>query len=109
MTQLITGNTRLLAHIGVPTKNFKAPMIYNPYFEDRGIDVVVVPMACEAADFAAFLPLLFRMGNIAGALITMPHKVSVLGLLDEVSTTVKVCGSCNAVRRDKNGRLIGAG
>ena len=104
---VISGHTRFLAHLGVPTESFKAPMIYNPWFESRDIDAVVVPMGCEAEDFAAFLPLVFRMRNIAGALITMPHKMSVVDLLDEASTTVKVCGSCNAVRRNADGRLIG--
>lgn len=103
----ISGHTKILAHIGVPTESFKAPMIYNPWFEARGIDAVVVPMGCEVADFPAFLPLVFRLRNIAGALITMPHKVSVVGLLDEASTAVKICGSCNAVRRNGEGRLIG--
>ena len=37
----------------------------------------------------------------------MPHKVSVIAFLDDVSTAVKVAGSCNAVRRDHQGRLIG--
>ncbi|UOM36949.1 shikimate dehydrogenase [Acuticoccus sp. I52.16.1] len=104
---MISGHTKLIAHLGVPTESFKAPMIYNPYFADRDIDVCVMPMGCEAADFPAFLPLVFRLTNIAGALITMPHKVSVVDLLDEVSTTVKVCGACNAVKRDAGGRLIG--
>ena len=44
----IRGTTRLIAHIGYPTHSFKAPMIYNPYFEHAGIDAVVVPMGCEA-------------------------------------------------------------
>ena len=30
---VITGTTELIAHIGYPTHAFKAPMIYNPYFE----------------------------------------------------------------------------
>ena len=64
MTPRISGTTRIIAHIGVPTESFRAPLIYNPYFADRGIDVVVVPMGCEAADFPAFLPLLFRLRNI---------------------------------------------
>lgn len=107
MTQSISGHTRLIAHLGVPTESFKAPMIYNPYFEEKGIDVVVMPMGCEAEDFPQFLRLLFRLRNIAGALVTMPHKVSTVALLDEASTAVKVCGACNAVRRDEEGRLIG--
>lgn len=104
---MITGHTRVIAHIGVPTESFKAPMIYNPFFEERGVDAVVVPMGCEAADFAGFMPLVARLRNFAGALITMPHKVAVVDLLDEVSDTVRVCGACNAVRRGEDGRLIG--
>ena len=37
----------------------------------------------------------------------MPHKIAVIGLIDEVSTAVKVAGSCNAVRRMGDGRLAG--
>ncbi len=82
-------------------------MIYNPWFEAQGIDTVVVPMGCEAGDLAALLPALFRLRNMAGALITMPHKSSVVDLLDDASAAVKICGACNAVRRDEAGRLIG--
>ncbi|HRD77609.1 MAG TPA: shikimate dehydrogenase [Hyphomicrobiaceae bacterium] len=96
-----------MAHLGVPTTAFKAPMIYNPYFEAAGIDAVVVPMGCEAVDYPGFLRLVVRLTNFAGALITMPHKVTTVALLDEATTTVKVAGSCNAVRRGAGGRLIG--
>jgi shikimate dehydrogenase len=104
---MISGRTRIIAHLGVPTEIFRAPMIYNPWFEARGIDTIVVPMGCEADDYPQFLPLLFRLRNIAGALITMPHKVTTVDLLDEASTMVKVCGACNAVKRGADGRLIG--
>lgn len=107
MTPRISGKTRIIAHLGVPTHSFKAPLIYNPWFADQDIDCVVVPMGCGAADLATFLPQVARLTNFAGALITMPHKVSVVGLLDEISTTVQVCGACNAVKRGADGRLIG--
>lgn len=103
----ISGHTRVIAHIGYPTHAFKAPMIYNPYFSEAGIDVVVVPMGCRAEDFERFLPAVFSLSNIVGALITMPHKVSTVALLDDVSPAVRVCGACNAVRRDAQGRLVG--
>ncbi|MBU3651499.1 MAG: shikimate dehydrogenase, partial [Limnohabitans sp.] len=68
---------------------------------------VVVPMGCRAEAFPAFLPLVFRLSNIRGALITMPHKVSVVSLLDEVTPAVRVAGACNAVRLSSEGRLQG--
>lgn len=103
----IDGHTEFLAHIGYPTHSFKAPLIYNPYFEQSGINAVVVPMGCRAEAFAALLRSVFALENIRGALITMPHKVSVVDLLDEVSPAVRVAGACNAVRRDAAGRLVG--
>lgn len=104
---MITGRTKIIAHIGVPTESFKAPMIYNPWFEANGIDTVVVPMGCEAEDFPGFLQHVFRLRNIAGALITMPHKRRALDLVHEASAVARVSGACNAVRRKADGRLAG--
>jgi shikimate dehydrogenase len=103
----ITGDTKIIAHLGYPTGSFKAPMIYNPYFASIGLNAAVVPMGVKAEDFAAALPVVFRMTTTHGALITMPHKVSVVGMLDEVSPAVTICGACNAVRRRADGALVG--
>lgn len=107
MGPMIPGTTELIAHLGVPTGSFRAPLIYNPWFEAKAIDVRVVPMGCEPADYAAFLPLLFRLRNIRGALVTMPHKVTTVELLDEISPAVRIAGACNAVKRGRDGRLAG--
>ena len=104
---MIDGNTTLIAHIGYPTFSFKAPLIYNPYFAAAGINAVVMPMGCQAQDYPDFLRAVFNLTNIGGALITMPHKVSTVALLDEVSVAVKIAGACNAVKRDAEGCLIG--
>ncbi len=104
---MINGQTEVIAHLGYPTHSFKAPMIYNPYFESVGVNAVVVPMGCRPESFPQVLRSLFTLENIRGALITMPHKVSVVSLLDEVTPTVRVAGACNAVKRAADGRLVG--
>ncbi|RKW32463.1 MAG: shikimate dehydrogenase, partial [Kingella sp. (in: b-proteobacteria)] len=104
---MINGLTQIIAHIGYPTHTFKSPMIYNPYFQSRGINAVVVPFACQADNYPDFLRAVFRNENTLGALITMPHKVSTIGLLDEISPTAQIAGACNAVRRSADGRLQG--
>lgn len=104
---MITGKTTLIAHVGWPTESFKASMIYNPWFEMKGIDAVVVPMGVEAKDYADLLKPLFRIRNLHGALITMPHKVTTAGLVDELTTTAKIAGSCNAILRRADGSLLG--
>jgi shikimate dehydrogenase len=104
---MIDGKTKLIAHIGYPTESFKSPMIYNPFFERQNINAVVVPMGCKAEDYASFLKLIFKLSNVGGALITMPHKVTTLALVDEVSVSAKIAGACNAVKVDERGLLIG--
>jgi shikimate dehydrogenase len=103
----IRGTTALLAHIGFPTHAFKSPLIYNPYFEQAGIDAVLVPMGCQAENFPRVLAAVFSLTNIRGALITMPHKQTAAALVDDASPAVRIAGSCNAVRRTADGRLYG--
>lgn len=104
---MIDGNTILIAHLGYPTPTFKASMIYNPYFEKIGVNATVMPMGVMAKDYEVLLRPLFRVTNIRGALVTMPLKVITVELLDEVSTAVKVAGSCNAILKRADGLLIG--
>lgn len=103
----IDGHTRIYAHIGYPTSSFKAPLIYNPYFAEIGANAYVVPFGVTAADFAFVAPAIFKLTNVGGALITMPHKAAILSLLDRVSVTATIVGACNAVRRDSDGALVG--
>lgn len=103
----IRGTTELIAHIGFPTHSFKSPLIYNPYFEQAGIDAVVVPMGCRAEEFPRVLAALFALTNIRGALITMPHKVTAASIVQAASPAVRIAGACNAIRRMADGRLQG--
>jgi len=104
---MINGRTTLIAHLGYPTETFKAPLIYNPYFESIGVDAVVIPMGVKAEDHARLLPLLFRLTNLRGALVTMPHKVTTVALVNELSTAAKIAGACNAVLNRADGTLLG--
>jgi len=104
---MISGKTTLIAHIGYPIEAFKAPLIYNPWFEKRGIDAVVMPMGVRAEDYPTVLKSLFKLTNLRGALVTMPHKVTSARLVDECTTTVKIAGSCNAILKRPDGTLCG--
>lgn len=104
---MITGKTRVIAHLGYPTEAFKAPMIYNPWFEAQGIDAVVVPIGVRAPDYSALLKALFTATNMHGALVTMPHKVTTAGLVDELTTTARIAGACNAILKRADGSLLG--
>ncbi|MBY6264936.1 shikimate dehydrogenase [Azospirillum sp. 412522] len=104
---MITGRTTIIAHLGYPTFGFKAPMIYNPWFEAKGIDAAVVPIGVEPPFYPDLIRSLFRTTNVHGALVTMPHKVTTAGLVDEVTTTGRIAGACNAILRRPDGSLLG--
>jgi shikimate dehydrogenase len=104
---MITGKTKLIVHLGYPTESFKAPMIYNPWFESKGIEAVVVPVGVEPANYPDLLKSLFRTTNVHGALVTMPHKVTTTRLVNELTTTAKIAGACNAILRRTDGTLLG--
>lgn len=104
---MISGKTTLIAHLGYPTESFKAPMIYNPWFDKQGIDAVVMPMGVKAEDYAGVLASVFRLTNIRGALVTMPHKITTMSLVDEVTPTAKIAGACNAILKRPDGTLLG--
>ena len=104
---MITGKTQLIAHLGYPTEAFKAPMIYNPWFEQQGIDAVVVPMGVKPDDYPAALAALATVTNLRGALVTMPHKVTTLSLADELTPTARIAGACNALLKRPDGSWLG--
>jgi shikimate dehydrogenase len=104
---MISGNTTSIAHIGYPAVSFKAPLICNPWFEKAGIDAVVVLMGVKTDDYPGVLRALSRLTNFRGALITMPHKVTSIALVDECTTTVEIAGSGNVVRLRPDGTLLG--
>jgi shikimate dehydrogenase len=66
----------------------------------------VVPMGVQAVDFPSFLPELFKLNNIRGALVTMPHKMIAIELADEVSPTARIAGAANVLRKRDDGSLV---
>lgn len=104
---MISGRTTLIAHLGYPTFAFKAPLIYNPWFATHDIDAVVVPMGVKPEEYREFFPLLFKLTNIRGALVTMPHKVTTIELVDELTPIAQVAGAANAVLLREDGSLLG--
>ena len=103
---MISGTTALIAHMGYPTHTFKSPLICNPWFEKNGVDAVVVPMGIKAEDYPDFFRSVFTLTNIRGALVTMPHKVTTMELVDEISPTAEIAGATNAVLRREDGSLL---
>jgi shikimate dehydrogenase len=103
---MITGTTRLFAVIGHPIAQVRAPSLMNPLFEQLRMDAVLVPVHARPENFDEVIVGLQRMDNLDGMLITVPHKISACRFADELSPTVRITGSTNALRRCPDGRWL---
>ncbi len=103
---MINARTRLIALFGFPIETVKAPMIYNPWFQRQGINAVVMPIGVRPEDYAVTVGAMRRQTNFHGALVTMPHKVATLSLVDEVTPTAQIAGASNAILKRADGSLV---
>ena len=104
---MITGTTRLILHVGYPIAQARSPLIYNPYFSRHGIDAAVVALDAPPDSYPALLRAALAVDNVAGMIVTMPHKRTTYALVDDCSVAARVAGACNAVARKPDGRLWG--
>ena len=68
--------TQLFAIVGDPVAQVRSPEVFNRLFDERGVDAVMVPMLVRPSEFAASLSGLRKVENLAGLIVTVPHKAS---------------------------------
>ncbi|WP_227135759.1 shikimate dehydrogenase family protein [Kosakonia radicincitans] len=104
----VSGKLTLLAIIGDPIAQVRAPLMINAAMEERHIpDTLMVPLHVAPGNVQQAIEGLKAVQNFAGAIITMPHKKAVMRFLDSTSTAAAHCGACNVIRRDQHGKIHG--
>jgi shikimate dehydrogenase len=99
----ITGETRLVALLGDPVAQVRAPALLNPALAAHGADVVVIPVHVRPDDLGATVRGLQSAVNVTGLLVTVPHKADVLRYADIHSAAARLAGAANALRRLEDG------
>jgi shikimate dehydrogenase len=102
---VISGKTRVCGVIGDPIAHTLSPTIHNAAFGHLKLDFVFLAFRVKAADLENAVRGMRGLG-IHGLNVTMPHKSTVIGFLDEVDTTVQFLGSANTIL-NKDGKLSG--
>ena len=105
----ITGATRLIGLIADPVVQARSPAMANAMLAERGKlgAFVFVPLAVPRGALTAVVTALRTLENFAGAVVSMPHKIAIATLLDDLTPTARLAGAVNVVRRDADGRLTG--
>lgn len=104
MAQL-SGETRVLGVIGHPVGHTSSPAMHNAAIAALGLDYVYVAFPVRPEDLGQALAGI-RALQIRGLNVTVPHKVGVMALLDEISPEARTIGAVNTIDHSE-GRLIG--
>lgn len=105
MTARISGHTRIAAVFGWPVEHSLSPPMQNAAIEALGIDWVYVALPVPPASLEDALKGARAMG-FAGFNCTIPHKETILPLLDEIDELARAIGAVNTVQFVE-GRSIG--
>ncbi len=101
----ITGTTKLTALLGSPVAHSISPQMHNEAFRQLGLDYVYLAFDIKPEDLKTTVEGLNTAG-ICGFNLTMPLKVHILPLLDELTPAARLAGAVNTVIV-KNHRLTG--
>jgi shikimate dehydrogenase len=101
----INAHTQLCGLLGNPVEHSLSPAIHNAAFEKLGLNFVYLAFRVE--DLPGAVKGLRALGNLRGFSVTIPHKVAIIPLLDEVEPTARNIGAVNTIVIE-NGRLIGS-
>ena len=101
----ITAQTQLCGLLGNPVDHSLSPAIHNAAFEELGLNFAYLAFPVE--DLENAIRGIRALGHIRGFSVTIPHKVSIMPLLDSVETTAKHIGSVNTIIKDR-GMLVGS-
>ena len=102
----LSGATRMYAIVGDPIDQAGSPGLFNQAFRRAGAHAVLVPMHVAPVDLPMLIRTFRSTQNWDGLVVTVPHKVAVVDLLDEVGPSAQRTGAVNAIRKDAD-RLIG--
>jgi shikimate dehydrogenase len=108
VTAGITVATRVYLHLAHPSAHARTPQVMNAEFARRGVDAVAVSADVPPGGLGGFARGLRGWRNLAGLSVTMPHKEALAAHVDELIGTAALIGAVNVVRRESDGRLVGA-
>lgn len=105
MTHHISANTEICGLIGDPVEHSISPAIHNAAFKKTGLDYIYLPFRVTSENLTGAITALKSL-DLRGLNVTIPHKVAVMPLLDEIDAVAKNIGAVNTIVNN-NGHLTG--
>jgi shikimate dehydrogenase len=102
---MLTGKSVVCGIIGDPVEHSLSPVVHNAAFESAKLDYIYVPFRVRSENLTQAIEGM-RALNIRGLSVTIPHKVKVIPLLDDIDTLAEHIGAVNTIV-NQDGRLKG--
>jgi len=106
MLGTVSGTTKILGVMGFPVSHSLSPVMHNAAIAAMQLDYVYVPLPIPVEDLGAAIAGLRAVKSLHGFNLTIPHKIEVMPLLDEILPIAKSVGAVNTVKRIDD-RLVG--
>ena len=90
--------------IGCPIAHSKSPRMHKHWLQRYGLPGDYVPLHVEPADLETVIRAMPKMGFV-GANITIPHKVAVMQIADQISDRATLIGAANTLIFMADGRI----
>jgi len=101
----VSGKTKICAIIGDPVEHTMSPAMHNAAFQKMGLDYLYIPFRVAPEQLPQAVAGLKSL-NVAGFNVTIPHKVAVMPLLDDLDPLAEKIGAVNTVVNE-DGKLRG--
>lgn len=92
--------------IGHPVAQSKSPIIQSYWLAKQGVTGSYKAVDVAPAELADFVERFLRTGFWSGANVTIPHKQSIIPLLDRLTPVAQAIGAVNTLW-EENGELVG--
>jgi shikimate dehydrogenase len=102
---MISGKTRIFGIFGYPVEHTFSPGMHNAAFQALKMNACYVPFPVTREHLKAAVKSLVPLG-IQGLNVTVPHKVTIIRYLDELSDEARLVGAVNTLELKKD-RIIG--
>ncbi|MBM2766293.1 shikimate dehydrogenase family protein [Burkholderia anthina] len=104
---VIDGKTQVIVLMAWPSTHIRTPGFFNALCAERGINAVMVPWAVRPEHLDAAWQGLRHIDNLAGIVLTIPHKQNAAPLCDSLEGDAGLLHVVNAVRRNADGTYTG--
>ena len=103
----VSGKTKICFIIADPIEHVKTPEKFNALCKKKGIDAIMVPAHVNSECLEPFVKSLSSMHNLAGFVVTVPHKTAMSRLCGQLTANARCAEAVNVVRRASDGSYHG--